>query len=95
MGSEYFPWKSNQRSRLEERLGGKHLLVQNTHDANATRLQSVEDDVLALLVPVEAWTNGVAGSSHSPFPDFPRGAETSLAGLEHTGVPATHPTSPV
>jgi hypothetical protein len=41
-------------SLLEVRLGGNHLLVKDAHDTNPTRLQPVEDDVLALLVPVKA-----------------------------------------
>jgi hypothetical protein len=36
------------------RLCGDHLLMQDAYDTNPTRLQPVEDDVLALLVPVKA-----------------------------------------
>jgi hypothetical protein len=41
-------------SVLEMRLCGDHLLMQDAYDTNPTRLQPVEDDVLALLVPVKA-----------------------------------------
>jgi hypothetical protein len=42
------PW-----SRFEMRLGWEHLPVQNAHNTNSARLQSVKDDVLADFMPVK------------------------------------------
>jgi hypothetical protein len=35
------------------RLGWEHLPVQNAHNTNSARLQSVKDDVLADFMPVK------------------------------------------
>jgi len=39
---------------------GQHALVENSDYANAVRTQSIEDDVLALLVPKQAGANLIA-----------------------------------
>jgi hypothetical protein len=65
-------WRSGQVgrtargvSRLEAGLGGNHLLVEDANDANAFGDDPVKDDVLTHLVPMQAFTNCIAGPTHS------------------------------
>jgi hypothetical protein len=48
---ELFGQESHKSSLLELRLNRNHLLVQDTHDTNPTKLESVEHNVLPVLMP--------------------------------------------
>jgi hypothetical protein len=41
-----------------------HLLVEDAADSNAVGLDSIENDVLAMLVAMKAWTHLIASPSH-------------------------------
>jgi hypothetical protein len=61
IGGEF--WKRDLL--LEVRLGWNLLLMEDAHDTNSARSQSVKENVLTLFVPAKPGTDCVAGSTHS------------------------------